>query len=251
MKYLVYLRVSTDEQETEMQMELCKEYARKNNPAGDYTIEFFNDQSMSSGVEYKKRTELQKMLSSIKKGDTVLVYKLDRLSRDIIEMVTIYRLIVRTLEAKVVSLNDPYSDEFTVGLMGLLAQKERDTTRIRVKDGLGNKKNKGQRYSGKLPYGYGMHETKLVPIRKGKEIVMKRGVLVPIAEEQKVIALMEKLAAEGRSYQDIATTLTLWGHKSREETPFHKMTVWRILQRIKEEKLKGRPPTGREVELIH
>lgn len=241
MRYLVYLRVSTGEQDTEMQVELCRDYIKKNNPSGDYTIEFFNEQSMSSGVDYKKRVELQKMLSSIKKGDIVLVYKLDRLSRDIIEMVTIYRLIVRTLDAKVVSLNDPYSDEFTVGLMGLLAQKERDTTRIRVKDGLGNKKKKGQRYSGKLPYGYGMHETKLIPIRKGKEIVMKRGVLVPIDEEQRAISLMQKLAAEGKSYQDIATTLTLLGYKNREEGSFHKMTVWRVLDRIKAEKLQDQP----------
>lgn len=239
MKYLVYLRVSTEEQDVETQMQMCKDRLQSMHPDGKYEVEFFIDPDMSSGVALEKRVELQKMLNSIKKGNTVLVYKLDRLSRDIIEMVTIYRLIVNKLSAKVISLNDPYSDEFSVGLMGLIAQKERDTIRMRTRDKLANKKKKGERYSGNLPYGYGLHETKLVPIKVGKEIVYKPGVLVPIEEEQEVLARMCQLAEEGMSYQSIATILTQLGCMNREGKPFQKMSIYRILSRTKETRSSG------------
>lgn len=239
MKYLVYLRVSTEEQDVETQMQMCKDRLHSMHPDGKFEVEFFIDPDMSSGVALEKRVELQKMLNSIKKGNTVLVYKLDRLSRDIIEMVTIYRLIVNKLSAKVISLNDPYSDEFSVGLMGLIAQKERDTIRMRTRDKLANKKKKGERYSGNLPYGYGMHETKLVPIKVGKEVVMKRGVLVPIDQEQRALALMQELSAEGKSYQTIASLLTQLGYMNREGKPFQKMSIYRILSRTKDAMSSG------------
>lgn len=239
MKYLVYLRVSTEEQDVETQRQMCKDRLQNMHPDGKYTVEFFIDPDMSSGVALEKRVELQNMLNSIKKGNTVLVYKLDRLSRDIIEMVTIYRLIVDKLSAKIISLNDPYSDEFSVGLMGLIAQKERDTIRLRTRDKLANKKKKGERYSGQLPYGYGLHESKLVPIKVGKETVLKKGVLVPLEEEQRVLAHMYQLFDEGMSYESIAKILNQLGYKNRKGNPFQKMSIYRILSRTRETRSSG------------
>lgn len=246
MKYLIYLRVSTDEQDVETQERLCLEKIKQLHPKGDCSFQIFSDPDMSSGVALEKRVELQKMLNMIKKGNTVLVYKLDRLSRDVIEMVTIYRQIVNKCEAKVLSLNDPHSDEFSVGLMGLIAQRERDTIRKRTKDKLATKKEKGERYSRYLPYGYGMHETKLVPVKVGKEIIHKRGVLVPIAEEQSALALMQELFAEGKSYQMIASALTERGYMNREGQPFQKMSIYRILSRTKDTMSLDQLPSERE-----
>lgn len=231
MKYLIYLRVSTDKQEVETQMRMCKERIEKIHPNGDFTIQIFNDPDLSSGVAFEKRTELQNMLKSIKKGNTVLVYKLDRLSRDVIEMVSIYRHIVNKCGAKVISLNDPHDDEFSVGLMGLIAQKERDNIRMRTKDNLATKKKKGERYSGQLPYGYTLHETKLVPVKVGKDIVHKLGVLVPKAEEQEVLARMYQLSEEGNSFRQIAKILNDQGCRNREGKPFQHMSIYRILSR--------------------
>ena len=113
--------------------------------------------------------------------------------------------------------------------MGLIAQKERDMTRKRTKDKLATKCSKGERYSGILPYGFGMHETFMVPIKDGSKIVYKPGVLVPIEQEQKVVSLMCQLADEGKSYHGIAQALTLLGYKNREGKPFQKMSIYRIL----------------------
>ena len=231
MKYLIYLRVSTNKQDVEMQQQMIFNYLNSKHRDQKISYEVFSDPQTSTGIAMEKREGLQKMLKSVKKGMVVLVYKLDRLSRDILEMVSIYRKITRECGASVHSLNDPYCDDFSVGLMGVLAEKERADTRKKTKDALKNKKQKGERYSRYLPYGYGMHETHMVPIRVGDEIVMKRGVLVQVCREQRAISLMKQLFAEGRSYQSIATALTNLGYTNREGNPFHKMTVYRILSR--------------------
>ena len=95
-KYLIYIRFSTELQDGETQLRLCKERIESIQEGQEYSLEVFRDEDMSSGIAYEKRTQLQNMLSSITPQSTVIVYKLDRLSRDIIEMVTIYRLITKT-----------------------------------------------------------------------------------------------------------------------------------------------------------
>ena len=236
MKYLIYLRVSTDKQRVEMQYKMIITYLNCKHRDQVYDCEVFSDPDTSTRLPMEKRKGLQSMLECVKKGDIVLVYKLDRLSRDVIEMVSIYRLITREHGASVHSLNDPYCDDFSVGLMGILAEKEREGISIKTKDALKNKKNKNERYSGHLPYGFGLHETHLVPIRVGDEIVYKRGILIPENKEQRALALMKQLHLEGNSYQEIVKTLTDLGYLNREGKPFHKMTVYRILNRIKNSK---------------
>lgn len=232
MRYLIYLRVSTDKQDIEMQNQTTLNYLKNKHKDEKYTYRVFADPETSSGISMEKREGLQEMLRNVRKGTIVLVYKLDRLSRDIIEMVSIYRQITRECGASVHSLNDPHCDDFSVGLMGVLAEKERADTRKKTKDALKVKKEKGERYSGRLPYGYGMHETHLVPIRVGDDVVHKRGVLVPIEQEQMVIARMSEYFERGMSYQSIATTLDMLGYKNREGNPFQKMSIYRILSRI-------------------
>lgn len=246
MRYLIYLRVSTDQQDMETQLRMCTERIQQFHPQGGSAYEVFADPDMSSGVALAKRVELQRLLGSVKKGDTVLVYKLDRLSRDIIEMVTIYRQIVNKCGARVISLNDPYSDEFSVGLMGLLAQKEREVLRTRIKDKLTTKAKKGERYSRHLPYGYGIHATHKVPIKVGKETHYKPGVLIPVEDEQAVLARMKEFFEQGMSYGNIAQALTLSGYRNRAGNPFQKMTVYRILTRTGHTRSSDQPLDEKE-----
>lgn len=236
MKDIIYLRCSTAEQDLETQRRMCLEKAKSLHMGENIPYKIFEDEDVSSGKEFKKRIELQKMLNSIQEGDNVIVYKLDRLSRDVIEMVTIYRLIVNKYKASIISLNDPYSDEFTVGLMGLIAQQEKTNLKKRITDTLNTKKQKGERISRYLPYGYDLHPTKLVAVKKDKKIEMKLGVLIPNEAEMKIIYQMLALYEGGKSYQKIASTLTDIGYLNREGKPFQKMSIYRILQRINHDK---------------
>lgn len=240
MKYLIYLRVSTEEQDVRTQLAMCIDRMDKIHPKKDYSYEVFTDDGVSSRLKLEKRPALCAMLAKVEKGVTVMVYKLDRLSRDILEMIGMYRNFIDK-GAKIISLNDPHDDEFTVGLMGLLAQKERDTISVRTRDKLANKRKNAERYSRHLPYGYEMHPTKMVPVKDGNRTVVKLGALVPISKEQEALLWMGKLSAEGMSYQQIADNLTNQGYMNREGKPFHKMSIYRILNRTKQTTLEGLP----------
>ncbi len=240
MKYLIYSRVSSDKQDTETQIRLAKEYLERLHPDGNYKSIVFDEGDLSSQVDYMKRPQLQKMLESVKPGDVVVVYLLDRLARDIIEMVTAHRCIIGK-GASVLSLKGEHTDEFTITIMGAVAQKNREFIQIKTKDKLETKKKNGERHSRFLPYGQALHETKLVPIRVGNEVVLKRGILVPVYEEQQVLAEMYRLADMGMSYQKIANELTRLGYKNREGKPFHKMSIYRILSRREPSKFEDQP----------
>lgn len=230
MKYLIYLRVSTDKQDTETQRRIALESLNRLHPDGNYKHVVFDEGDLSSQVKYLKRPQLQKMLQAVSAGDIVVVYMLDRLSRDTIEMVTAHREITRK-GATVLSLTGEHTDEFTITIMGAIAQKNRELIQLKTKDKLQTKKKNGERYSRFLPHGYAMHETKLVPIRVGNDVIMKRGILVPLHEEQQSLQMMQDLRARGLSYQQIADSLDDAGYKNREGKPFQRMTVYRILRR--------------------
>lgn len=230
MKYLIYSRVSTEKQDTETQLRMCLEYIEKKHPNGKFTYKIFDEGDLTSQKPMSKRPLLMQMLEEVKKGDTVIVYELDRLARDVLEQVSIYRTIVQKKLAQLFSLNDN-CDEMTVTIMGAIAQRTRERIQGKTKDKLETKKKNGERYSRYLPYGYALHETKLIPIRVGEKIVMKRGILVPIHEEQEVLKRMIDYNQMGLSYQKICNILTLEGSMNREGNEFHSMSIHRILKR--------------------
>lgn len=236
MKYLIYLRVSSDKQDVETQNRICLEHIKRLENNKDYEYEIFSDLDTSSRVKMSKRLGLQQMLNSMKKGQTVLVYKLDRLSRDVIEMITIYRMIKDT-SVNIIAINDPYSDEFSITIMGAIAQKERENIQKRTRDALQTKKSRGERYNFQVPFGFKIHETKQIAIRVGDKYILKHGVIIESQEEQKALVLMQELFAMGNSYQEIANILDDQGYKNRANKAFQKMSIFRILKRIKHSKL--------------
>ncbi len=231
MRYLIYARVSTDKQDTATQIRLAKERLEVLHPDAKYDYMIFDEGDLSSQKAYMKRPQLQAMLNTVKAGDVVIVYMLDRLARDTIEMVTAWRHVNKN-NATVLSLCGEDTSELVITIMGAIAQDQRRLIQLKTKDKLETKRKKGERYSRFLPYGYAMHETKLVPIRDGDQIVMKRGILVPLYEEQQVIKIMKQLSEEGLGYQEIANELSRQGFRNREGNEFHKMSVYRILKKV-------------------
>jgi DNA invertase Pin-like site-specific DNA recombinase len=230
MKYLIYSRVSTDKQDTATQIRMMLEKLNQMHPDGKFTYVIYDEGDLSSGITILKRPQLQKMFAEMKKGDTVFVYLFDRLARDVLEMVGIHRDITKRGIA-VLSLKDPYTDEFSVTIMGAIAQREREFISMKTKDKLETKKKNGERYSRFIPYGYGMHDTHRVPIREGNEIVYKPGILVEIQEEQNVIKRMIYYYSAGYSYRMICKLLQSDGLKNREGKAFQPMSISRIIKR--------------------
>jgi len=230
LRFLEYTRVSSKDQDVEMQQSAIKRYIQSKNPRAPHII-FADPATSTKKVPLVKRKGLQQMLSQVRKNDIVLVFKLDRFDRDQVNMINICRSI-RSKEADFYSMCEQSPDDWTLGIWGAMAQKERENTSERTTGGIARKKQAGERYCRNIPYGFGVHPTKIIYIKIGKEVVPRLGILIPLREEQKTIEKMVELKNLGMSYGHIAKFLTEIGYLNREGNPFQKMTVYRILQRI-------------------
>jgi DNA invertase Pin-like site-specific DNA recombinase len=123
-----YARVSTADQNLDLQLNALSEY-------GCTTIY----QEKISGKN-KDRPELKKLLETLRKGDQVVVWKLDRLGRSLRDLVDLVALF-HDQEVNFVSLHDHIdtttaTGRFTFNIFASLAEFEREIIRERTKAGL-------------------------------------------------------------------------------------------------------------------
>jgi len=135
-----YARVSTLDQSLNLQMDaLLKEGVLQEN--------IFTDK-VSSTVEERK--SLNKLWEYVRSGDTIIVWKLDRLARSLIH----FTKLMTELEGKGVkfkSITEPFIDttkqsshtNFLINMFAALAQLERDIIIERTKAGLESAKQRG------------------------------------------------------------------------------------------------------------
>lgn len=130
-----YARVSTQDQVLDMQIDELK-LAK---------CQQIFQEKISSG---KERPQLLKMLEMLREGDTVVVYKLDRLGRSLRELVN---LIAQLEERKIefISLKDAIDTStaqgrFFLNIFASLAEFERDIIRERTRAGLSAARARGR-----------------------------------------------------------------------------------------------------------
>lgn len=137
-----YARVSTEDQELRLQTDALEK-------AGCWNI-YKEKRSATRG----KRPELDLALMDLRPGDTLVVWKLDRLIRNARDLYTLLDVIEKA-GATVKSLSEPHLDlhtpigEFTMGLTALLAQLEVRTTAQRTAAGIKAIQDRGLRYGAK------------------------------------------------------------------------------------------------------
>ncbi len=132
-----YARVSTDEQETHLQIDALK-------AAGAERIY----QEKSSGAK-TDRPELARMLDTARKGDVVIVWKLDRLGRSLLQLIeTVNLLHARGVQLKSITENlidtTTPSGKLVFGVFALMAEFERDMLRQRTNAGLAAARKRGR-----------------------------------------------------------------------------------------------------------
>lgn len=95
-------------------------------------------------VESGKRSDRPELLKALERcgvtGATLVVAKLDRLSRD-----AAFLLTLQNSGAPFVAADMPDANNFTVGIMALVAQQEREAISSRTKAALAAAKSRGQR----------------------------------------------------------------------------------------------------------
>lgn len=225
----IYLRVSTDQQDERTQMDHIERFLM-NTGQGSVPRKVYKDKKTSKKTLIK-RSGGAELFRDLQPGDTIVAMRLDRLARSLTETA----LLTDAMDIKnveIILVEQPgIKNKIMLGLYAGMAEEEVKLLRKRISEKLSSKKQRGERYSKILPYGYALHETKLVPVKQGHKILMKRGVLIPVHEEQQILKIMQALHSDGYSYAQICRHLEDLGHKNREGKPFQKMTIFRILRR--------------------
>ena len=162
---VIYARYSCDnqtEQSIEGQLRVCKEYAERN---GITVVDTYIDRAMTGTND--NRPEFRRMLEDSKKKtfEIVLVYKLDRFSRNKYESV-IHKKALRENGVKVLSAmeNIPDSPEGIIleSLLEGMNQYYSAELSQKVKRGMYETRRKGNYQGGFLPYGYRPENRKVV-----------------------------------------------------------------------------------------
>jgi DNA invertase Pin-like site-specific DNA recombinase len=137
-----YARVSTLDQDTALQLDALK-------AAGVKRVY----QDKGSGVG--PRPQLHVALGKLRAGDVLVVWKLDRIARSLSDLLSIIGR-VRTAGAAIKSLTEPVDTsspigEFTLQVLGAVAQLERSMIRERAIAGQVAAFRRGKRWGGQAP----------------------------------------------------------------------------------------------------
>lgn len=215
----IYARYSCDaqtEQSIEGQLHVCKEYAERN---GIVILDTYIDRAMTGTND--NRPDFQRMIkdSAEKRWNFILVYKLDRFSRNKFESV-INRKKLSDNGVKVLSAmeNIPDTPEGIIleSLLEGMNQYFSAELSQKVKRGMRETRLKGYYQGGGLPYGYRVEDRKIV-----------------VDEEQaKNVRYMFEQFAKGVYVREIIEALTARG-VTYHGKPFAKNTVYNILKNEK------------------
>ena len=197
-KIIAYCRVSTDNQKEEgtieLQVEAIKDYCKSRDLE---LVEIFKDEGISGGLENRPAlADLFSFLEEVKDIDAVVIFKLDRLARDLY----IQEHIIKKLEALNVGListkepnlasDDPLRKAFRQ-FMGIVAELEKSFITMRLSGGRINKAKKGRYAGGGVAIGYKS---------EGKELVIS-------GEEAEIVKNIYKLRRGRKGLREIARTL--------------------------------------------
>lgn len=132
-----YARVSTMDQDTALQRDALQAHG-----VGTVFVE--------SGSGVGPRPQLQRALSTLRRGDTLVVWKLDRVARSLPDLLAIQGRL-KGVGACIRSLTEPLDTtspfgEFTFQVLGAVAQLERSMIRERVMAGQAAARARGKRW---------------------------------------------------------------------------------------------------------
>ena len=216
----IYTRKSTEdglEQEfnsLDAQREPCAAYVLSQRHEGWSLLpDRYDDGGFSGGS--MDRPGLKRLLADIGAGrvDTIIVYKVDRLTRSLADFAKIVD-VLDAAGASFVSITQSFNTTTSMGRLTLnvllsFAQFEREVTGERIRDKIAASKKKGMWMGGPVPLGYDVRERKLVVNEAEAETV--RHIYHRYLELGSVRELIVVLAREGARTKIQVRTST--GHR--------------------------------------
>lgn len=172
----LYVRVSTEMQTEGESLEEQENELRKFCDYKGYKIhKLYIEKGRSGGNT--NRPEYQALLKDIshKKIDAVVVKKLDRLSRSLLDFESLMMLL-QSNNIEFISLREQFDTTTAIGKAMLrialvFAQLEREQTSERISDVMEYRASKGLHNGGVTPFGYACVNKEWVPFKKEKEVV--------------------------------------------------------------------------------
>jgi len=200
----IYTRKSSEEgleqefNSLQAQREACEAFINSQRHEGWVCLRTGYDDGGFSGATMD-RPALQRLLADIAAGrvDTIVVYKIDRLTRSLADFARIVE-ILDTKGVSFVSVTQQFNTTTSMGRLTLnvllsFAQFEREVIGERIRDKIAASKRKGMWMGGVPPLGYRVQHRKLVIIDSEAEIV--RSIFRRYAEIGSVQLLKEELDA--------------------------------------------------------
>ena len=142
MRHLGYTRVSTASQDAQLQLDALVD-------SGVQKRDVFSDVTSGSRAAIE-RPGMKRLLDYVEPGDTVVVWRIDRLGRSLIDVLNTVNLL-RDKGVKIRSLSDGIDPETTsgrlmLGMLATLAEYERELITERVNAGIAAAKQSGTRF---------------------------------------------------------------------------------------------------------
>lgn len=182
----LYTRQSVEKADSisiESQLEYCK-YETRGNPYKEYIDRGYSGKNTN-------RPAFEEMLEDIRQGNIsrVIVYKLDRISRSILDFANMMD-VFQKYNVEFVSSTERFDTSTPIGRAMLnicivFAQLERETIQKRVTDAYYSRCKRGFYMGGRIPYGFTKKEILIDGI--------KTSMYVPVPEEAQQIQLMYSL----------------------------------------------------------
>jgi DNA invertase Pin-like site-specific DNA recombinase len=180
----VYTRKSSEEglamdfNSLDAQREACEAYVVSHKSEGWLLVpDRYDDGGFSGGT--LERPALQRLLADVRAGkiDVVLVYKMDRLSRAMLDFLNLLQLFEQ-LGTTFVSVTQSFNTKDAMGRMALnilmtFAQFEREVIGERIRDKVAASRKRGKWMGGWAPLGYQVRDRKLVVHEPDAERVRK------------------------------------------------------------------------------
>ena len=202
----VYTRKSTEEglemefNSLDAQREACEAYIASQKSEGWVELaDRYDDGGYSGGT--LDRPALKRLLADIEDGriDVVVVYKIDRLSRSLMDFAKLVEVFDRggvTFVSVTQSFNTTTSmGRLTLNILLSFAQFEREVIGERIRDKIAASRKRGMWMGGFVPLGYEVRDRKLVI--NDAEAATVRMIFQRFVEVGSATALARALAAEG------------------------------------------------------
>ncbi|MFC6098365.1 recombinase family protein [Flavobacterium qiangtangense] len=215
-KYIAYYRVSTQKQgNSGLGIEAQKSSVSKFVNSDDELFAEFQD--IESGKNNNRPNLIKAIEECKKQGATLLIAKLDRLSRN-----ASFILTLRDSQVKFKCCDMPDANSVTIGIMAILAQDERERTSQRTKDALAELKRKGVKLGSP-------QNLNLEARQKGLEIRKLNS--LENENNKKATALIDGLNKQGKSFYFITKELNRLGFNTRRGKAFTQVQTKILFER--------------------